>query len=92
MGLAQAYYFLPKLANTPIFSHRLSMIGFWAIAFVYAWIGAHHIIHGPVSQWLQTTAIVFSIWLFIPVFAVVTNIFGTISASGANTKMWESAL
>jgi len=78
MGLAQAYYFLPKLANTPIYSHRLSMIGFWSIAFVYAWIGAHHIIHGPVSQWLQTTSIVFSIWLFIPVWTVVTNLFATL--------------
>jgi len=78
MGLAQAYYFLPKLANTPIYSHRLSMIGFWAIAFVYAWVGAHHIIHGPVSQWLQTTSIVFSIWLFIPVWTVVTNIIATL--------------
>lgn len=78
MGLAQAYYFLPKLANTPIYSHRMSMIGFWAIAFVYAWVGAHHIIHGPMSQWLQTTSIVFSIWLFIPVWTVVSNIFSTI--------------
>lgn len=78
MGLAQAYYFLPKLANTPIYSHRLSMIGFWSIAFIYAWIGAHHIIHGPVSQWLQTTSIVFSIWLFIPVWTVVTNLFATV--------------
>jgi cytochrome c oxidase cbb3-type subunit I len=78
MGLAQAYYFLPKLANTPIYSHRLSMIGFWSIAFVYAWIGAHHMMHGPISQWLQTTAIIFSIWLFIPVFTVVTNIFATL--------------
>ena len=78
MGLAQAYYFLPKLANTPIYSHRLSMIGFWAIAFVYAWIGAHHLIHGPISQWLQTTSIVFSLWLFIPVWSVVTNIFATL--------------
>lgn len=78
MGLAQAYYFLPKLANTPIYSHRMSMIGFWSIAFVYAWIGAHHIIHGPVSQWLQTTSIVFSIWLFIPVWTVVTNLFATL--------------
>lgn len=79
MGLAQAYYFLPKLAGTPIYSHRLSMIGFWTIAFVYAWIGAHHILHGPVSQWLQTTAIIFSIWLFIPVFSVVTNLFATLT-------------
>lgn len=78
MGLAQAYYFLPKLANTPIYSHRLSMVGFWAIAFVYAWIGAHHLIHGPISQWLQTTSIVFSLWLFIPVWSVVTNIFATL--------------
>lgn len=78
MGLAQAYYFLPKLANTPIYSHRLSMIGFWSIAFVYAWIGAHHMIHGPISQWLQTTSIVFSIWLFIPVWTVVTNLFATL--------------
>lgn len=78
MGLAQAYYFLPKLANTPIYSHRLSMVGFWSIAFVYAWIGAHHIIHGPVSQWLQTTSIVFSIWLFIPVWTVVVNLFATL--------------
>lgn len=78
MGLATAYYFLPKLANTPIYSHRLSMIGFWSIAFIYAWIGTHHMIHGPVSQWLQTTSIVFSIWLFIPVWTVVYNIFATL--------------
>ena len=78
MGLAIAYYFLPKFANVPIYSHRLSMVGFWSIAFTYAWIGAHHIIHGPVSQWLQTTAIVFSLWLFIPVWSVVTNLFGTL--------------
>ena len=78
MGLATAYYFLPKIANTPIYSHRLSMIGFWSVAFTYAWIGAHHIMHGPMSQWLQTTAVVFSLWLFIPVWTVVTNIFATL--------------
>lgn len=78
MGLAIAYYALPKLSKTPIYSHRLSMVGFWTIAFVYAWVGAHHIIHGPMSQWLQTTAIVFSIWLFIPVWTVVTNLLGTL--------------
>ncbi len=75
MGLAAAYYFLPKLTNAPIHSHRLSMIGFWSIAFVYGWIGAHHMIHGPISQWLQTVSIIFSIWLFIPVFTVVHNLF-----------------
>lgn len=78
MGLATAYYFLPKLANTPIYSHRLSMIGFWSIAFVYAWIGTHHMIHGPMPQWLQTVSIVFSIWLFIPVWTVVFNLVATL--------------
>lgn len=78
MGLATAYYFLPKLANTPIYSHRLSMIGFWSIAFVYSWVGTHHMIHGPMSQWLQTVSIIFSIWLFIPVWTVVTNLFATL--------------
>jgi len=83
MGLATAYYFLPKLANTPIYSHRLSMVGFWAIAFVYSWIGAHHIMHGPMSQWLQTTAVVFSMWLFIPVWTVVYNLFATLKGHWA---------
>lgn len=78
MGLAAAYYFLPKLTNTPIYSHRLSMIGFWSIAFVYGWIGAHHMIHGPISQWLQTVSIIFSIWLFIPVWTVVYNLYATL--------------
>lgn len=78
MGLAIAYYFLPKLSNQPIYSHRLSMLGFWSIAFVYAWVGAHHIIHGPMSQWLQTTSIIFSVWLIIPVWAVVVNLSETL--------------
>ena len=89
MGLATAYYALPKLANRPIYSHRLSMVGFWTIAFFYAWIGAHHIIHGPVTQWLQTTSIVFSMWLFIPVFSVVANLFLTLR--GEWSKYSQSA-
>lgn len=79
MGLAIAYYALPKLSGKPIYSHRLSMIGFWTISFIYAWVGAHHIIHGPMTQWLQTVSIIFSIWLFIPVFTVVANLFYTVS-------------
>lgn len=81
MGLAIAYYFIPKIAKTPIYSHRLSMVGFWAIAFVYAWIGAHHMLHGPQSQWLQTTSVIFSMWLIIPVWTVVTNLLGTVQSS-----------
>jgi cytochrome c oxidase cbb3-type subunit 1 len=72
-----AYYFIPKSSNTPLFSHKLSMIGFWSLAFVYVWTGAHHMLHGPISQWLQTIAIAFSVMLLIPVWAVVYNFFAT---------------
>ena len=77
IGLAIAYYFIPKTSNAPLHSHKLSMIGFWALAFVYVWTGAHHMLHGPISQWLQTIAIAFSVMLLIPVWAVVQNFFAT---------------
>lgn len=77
VGLALAYYFIPKASNSPLHSHKLSMVGFWSLAFVYVWTGAHHMLHGPISQWLQTIAIVFSVMLLIPVWAVVYNFFAT---------------
>ncbi len=77
IGLGIAYYFIPRASNTPLFSHKLSMVGFWSLAFVYVWTGAHHMIHGPISQWLQTIAIGFSVMLLIPVWAVVYNLFRT---------------
>lgn len=77
VGLAIAYYFIPKSSNSPLYSHKLSMIGFWSLAFVYVWTGAHHMLHGPISQWLQTISIVFSVMLLIPVWAAVYNFFTT---------------
>jgi cytochrome c oxidase cbb3-type subunit 1 len=77
-GLAVAYYFLPKAANAPLYSHKLSLVGFWTLGAIYIWNGAHHMIYGPIPYWLQTTATIFSFLLFIPVFAVITNFFGTI--------------
>src|SRR3954462_583568 len=53
------------------------MIGFWALSFVYVWTGGPHMIPGPISQWLQTIAITFSVMLLIPVWAVVYNFFAT---------------
>jgi cytochrome c oxidase cbb3-type subunit I len=77
IGLAIAYYFIPRSSETPLHSHKLSMVGFWSLAFVYVWTGAHHMLHGPISQWLQTIAIAFSLMLLIPVWAVVYNLFAT---------------
>ncbi len=77
VGLALAYYFIPKASNSPLYSHKLSMVGFWSLAFVYVWTGAHHMIHGPISQWLQTISIAFSVMLLIPVWSAVYNFFAT---------------
>jgi cytochrome c oxidase cbb3-type subunit 1 len=75
--LGIAYYFLPKSLNAPLYSHKLSIIGFWTIATIYIWVGAHHMIYGPIPYWLQTVATIMSFLLFIPVVAAVTNFFGT---------------
>jgi cytochrome c oxidase cbb3-type subunit 1 len=75
--LGIAYYFIPKSLNAPLYSHKLSIIGFWTIAAIYIWVGAHHMIYGPIPYWLQTLATVMSFLLFIPVVAAVTNFFGT---------------
>lgn len=87
MGVAIAYYLIPKTLNTPLYSHKLSLVGFWVISFVYVWTGAHHMIHGPISYWLQTVAILFSFSLIIPVVAVITNFLGTFAAAPKKTRL-----
>lgn len=79
VGVGALYYLLPKMTGNPLYSHKLSMIGFWTIAFVYGPTGAHHLVNGPVPQWLQTVAIAFSVSLIIPVWTVLTNFYGTMA-------------
>jgi cytochrome c oxidase cbb3-type subunit 1 len=81
IGVSAAYYLIPKQLNTPIYSHKLSMIGFWVISFVYVWTGAHHMMAGPSPDWLETVASVFSFSLLIPVIAVITNFLGTFATA-----------
>lgn len=77
-GLAVIYFFLPAAAKTPLYSHRLSLIGFWSLAFFYPFVGIHHYLFSPVPYWTQTVAIVSSMMLIIPVWTVVANFFGTL--------------
>jgi len=77
-GVSMGYYFIPKSAKTPLWNHLLSMIGFWALGFIYVWTGAHHLIYSPVPEWIQTIGIVFSILLIIPTMAVITNFYMTV--------------
>ena len=73
IGLAAAYYFIPKVLGKPIYSYNLSLLGFWALAFFYSQVGGHHLIGGPVPSWLITISIVQSMMMLIPVFAVAVN-------------------
>jgi cytochrome c oxidase cbb3-type subunit 1 len=76
-GLATIYYFLPVSAENPLYSHRLSLLGFWSLAFFYPFVGIHHYLYSPIPHMNQTIAIVTSMLLIIPVWAVTVNFFGT---------------
>lgn len=80
-GLAVIYFFLPAASKTPIYSHRISLIGFWTLAFFYPFVGIHHYLFSPIPDWTETIAIVTSMMLIIPVWAVVTNFFGTLKGN-----------
>lgn len=81
LGVSTAYYMIPKLSGRPLWSHSLSMLGFWTIAFFYAPTGTHHILQSPVPEWLKALAIVFSVALVIPVITVLTNFFMTMKGN-----------
>jgi cytochrome c oxidase cbb3-type subunit 1 len=80
-GLAVAYYFLPLGAKRPLYSHKLSLVGFWSLAFFYPFVGTHHYIYSPIPYWTQTIAIVASMMLIIPVWTVIQNFYGTFVGS-----------
>ena len=58
--LGLMYYFLPKAANRPVFSYRLSIIHFWALIFIYIWAGPHHLLYTALPDWAQSLGMVFS--------------------------------
>jgi len=76
-GLALMYFFLPLAVKQPLYSHRLSLLGFWTLAFFYPFVGTHHYLFSPIPYHNQTISIVTSMMLIVPVWAVVTNMFGT---------------
>ncbi|QDL36330.1 cbb3-type cytochrome c oxidase subunit I [Rhodoferax sediminis] len=78
LALASIYYFLPKIIGRPIRSYNLSLLGFWALAFFYGQVGGHHLIGGPVPEWMITLSIVQSMMMIIPVAAFSVNMFQTL--------------
>ena len=71
------YYIVPKETRTPLYSHFLSLIAFWGIAFFYTGVGAHHLLWAPIPYWLKTVAVAESIGMILPVVAFMMNIFLT---------------
>ena len=78
MGLAVAYYVLPIATRSPLYSHTLSLLGFWSLIIVYTHIGTHHLLQVPVPTWLKTISIVDSIAMVIPVMIVLINLWYTV--------------
>src|SRR6266545_3147769 len=76
-GYVLIYYFLPASVRNPIYSHKLSLIGFWSLALFYPFVGIHHYLYSPIADWAETIAIIMSILLIVPVWTVLQNFFGT---------------
>ncbi|MFC3075681.1 cytochrome-c oxidase, cbb3-type subunit I [Shinella pollutisoli] len=87
--LGMMYYYLPKRAERPIFSYRLSIISFWGITFMYMWAGAHHLHYTALPQWVQTLGMTFSVVLLVPSWASAGNALATLN--GAWHKVRDDA-
>ncbi|MBS1570627.1 MAG: cbb3-type cytochrome c oxidase subunit I [Bacteroidetes bacterium] len=79
--LGLVYYYLPSALNKPIYSYSLGVLAFWTQVLFYTLIGTHHFVFSPLPWWLQTVAIVFSVGMFIPVFAGTANFLLTMKGS-----------
>lgn len=88
--LGLMYYFIPKAANRPVYSYRLSIVHFWALIFIYIWAGPHHLLYTALPDWAQSLGTVFSIMLIFPSWGGMIN--GLLTLRGAWDKVRESAV
>lgn len=88
--LGLMYYFVPKAANRPVYSYRLSIIHFWALIFIYIWAGPHHLLYTSLPDWAQSLGVVFSIMLIAPSWGGMLN--GLLTLRGAWDRVRESVV
>jgi cytochrome c oxidase cbb3-type subunit I/II len=88
--LGLMYYFLPKAANRPVYSYRLSIVHFWALIFIYIWAGPHHLLYTALPDWAQSLGVVFSIMLIAPSWGGMLN--GLFTLRGAWDKVREEPI
>ena len=79
------YYFVPKAANRPVYSYRLSIIHFWSLVFIYIWAGPHHLLNTALPEWLQSLGMIFGLMLWAPSWAGMLN--GLLTLRGAWDKL-----
>ena len=85
--LGMMYYFLPKAAERPVYSYRLSIIHFWSLIFIYIWAGPHHLLYTALPDWAQSLGVAFSIMLIAPSWGGMIN--GLLTLRGAWDKVRE---
>lgn len=88
--LGLMYYFLPKAANRPVYSYRLSILHFWALIFLYIWAGPHHLLYSALPDWAQSLGTVFSIMLIAPSWGGMLN--GLLTLRGAWDRVREDPI
>ncbi len=88
--LGMMYYFVPKQANRPIYSYRLSIVHFWSLIFIYIWAGPHHLHYTALPEWAQILGMTFSIMLWMPSWGGMIN--GVMTLSGAWHKLREDPI
>jgi cytochrome c oxidase cbb3-type subunit I/II len=88
--LGMMYYFLPKAANRPVFSYRLSIIHFWGLIFIYIWAGPHHLLYTALPDWAQSLGMVFSVMLVAPSWGGMLN--GLLTLRGAWDKVRQDPM
>jgi cytochrome c oxidase cbb3-type subunit I/II len=84
------YYFLPKAANRPVYSYRLSIIHFWSLIFIYIWAGPHHLLYSTLPDWAQSLGVVFSVMLIAPSWGGMLN--GLLTLRGAWDRVREDVV
>ena len=77
LAVGVAYFVIPRVTKTPLYSHTLSLIGFWTLVILYSHIGGHHLLQSPIPNWLKMITVVDSVLMLIPVFTVIANIWLT---------------
>jgi cytochrome c oxidase cbb3-type subunit I/II len=88
--LGLMYYFVPKAANRPVYSYRLSIIHFWALIFIYIWAGPHHLLYSSLPDWAQSLGVVFSVMLIAPSWGGMLN--GLLTLRGAWDRVRDDVM